>query len=791
MDETLFNQPQLEAIRYQDGPSLVVAGAGSGKTRVLTYKIAYLIEQGMAPWTILALTFTNKAAGEMKERIAQVVGVEQARRLWMGTFHSVFLRILRAELPLLPTDNPLHYDANFSIYDQADSRNLVKDIIREMELDDKTYRPGSVHARISDAKNHLVTAAEYAQSAGAYSYDVNVRMPDTRLIYTRYAARCRSANAMDFDDLLLNTFLLFKTMPDVLAKYQQRFQYILVDEYQDTNLAQHKIIMQLAALEPHRVCVVGDDAQSIYSFRGANIDNILGFQDAYPGTKVRLFKLEQNYRSTQTIVNAANSLIHKNEGQIHKNVFSEKEVGSRIPVMDAYSDVEEAQLVVRTIKRLHESDHEPLTNFAILYRTNAQSRVLEETLRRMGIAYQVFGGMSFYGHKEVKDAIAYFRMSVNPHDEESLKRIINTPTRGIGATTLGKIVEASGRLNQSLWQTLANPAPAGISLNKGTLGKLQQFRTMIQGFIEQSQQADAETAGRFIMAESGLQADIFSDNSVEGRARQENISELAAALHDFVETRREEGNTAISMADFLSEVALLSDLDTVGDDTAERVTLMTIHAAKGLEFDTVFITGLEEGLFPNQMANGSTREVEEERRLMYVAMTRAMHRLYISFARSRFRFGKMEFANPSRFIHDIDTTYLHFGKPQREGTATRTASRQSLFQPMSRPIFSTPQSRSNYPEPQSRPATPYPVRRNLRPLTAVSNKSTAARPSLAQATNAQSPTLTVGTRILHERFGEGEVIQIDGTGDGTKATVRFDNSGIRQLLLKFARFKTL
>ena len=768
--QTSFNEGQRAAILYCDGPSLVVAGAGSGKTRVLTHKIAYLIEQGFQPWTILALTFTNKAAGEMKARIATIVGEEQARRLWMGTFHSVFLRILRSELPLLPADDPLHTGHNFTIYDQADSRSLVKAIIREMQLDDKTYKPGSIQAKISDAKNHLISPEDYASAPGVFAADVRANIPAMRDIYARYQQRCHQADALDFDDMLVYTYQLFHRYPEILRKYQQRFQYILVDEYQDTNFAQHQIILQLAAMPPHRVCVVGDDAQSIYSFRGANIDNILTFQDIYPDTKVQLFKLEQNYRSTRTIVDAANSLIHKNVGQIQKTVFSEKEQGNKIPVIEAYSDVEEAQIIIKAIQKQHATEHTDYSQFAILYRTNAQSRVFEENMRKNSLPYRVYGGLSFYQRKEIKDVIAYFRMAVNPHDEEAFKRIVNTPARGIGQTTVNRITEAATSHQVSLWTALSNPAAYGLKVNSGTAAKLQAFATLVQTFIDKAQNEDANEAGRYIMQQSGLLTEIYSDTTPEGMSRQENVEELAGGLSDFCDTRREEGNENISLSDYLGEVALLSDVDTDDGDSTDRVTLMTIHAAKGLEFDTVFVAGLEENLFPNQMSSGSTREIEEERRLFYVAITRAQRRLYITYARSRFHFGKMEFSNPSRFIRDIDDCYLQFrGNASQSKPAYTPRVAAPLFDALPGRQRLTRISQATLP-PSSHPST-----------------MAAAKPAAA----ATSAPIAPGQRILHDRFGEGVVLKVEGSGDSLKATVQFSNAGTKQLLLKFARFKII
>lgn len=751
-----LNDGQRAAVLYNDGPSLVIAGAGSGKTRVLTYKIAYLLQQGYRPWSILALTFTNKAAREMKERIARLVGDESARYLWMGTFHSMFLRILRAE------SAELGFSSRFTIYDSADSKSLIRSIIKEMKLDEKQYKPGAVQARISSAKNHLVTPASYAGNKDAYEGDCNARMPAIRDIYRRYWERCRLADAMDFDDLLLYTFLLFRDKSEVLARYQQQFGYVLVDEYQDTNYAQHCIVLQLSK-QHQRVCVVGDDAQSIYSFRGADIDNILYFTKVYPDTKV--FKLEQNYRSTQTIVCAANSLISKNQRQIRKEVFSEKERGDALGVFQAYSDIEESDIVVNKILELRRREQFNYSDYAILYRTNAQSRVFEEAMRKRSVPYRIYGGLSFYQRKEIKDVIAYFRLVVNPNDEEAFKRIINYPARGIGDTTLGKIVAAASEHGASLWMVLEDPLSYGVNFNKGTTAKLQAFRELITGFMNDSFSKDAAEMGQAIIKQSGIMNDILLENTPEGLSRKENIEELVNGMNDFCAQRREEGDANTSLADFLTEVSLLTDQDS-DDDSEEKVTLMTIHAAKGLEFPVVFVVGLEEELFPSAMCIDSMRALEEERRLFYVAITRAERHCFLSYAKSRMRYGKMEFGSPSRFLKDIDVRYLRL--PGQMAYAQREESRPTFFpksQPDTKPTFT--------------PTTP----RNLKRVTTL--------PSSSSTSVSTDSGLRVGQYIEHERFGLGEVLKVEGAGDNAKATIRFQNVGDKQLLLRFARFKII
>lgn len=785
-----LNEGQRAAVLYNDGPSLVIAGAGSGKTRVLTYKIAYLLDQGYKPWSILALTFTNKAAREMKERIARQVGENLARYLWMGTFHSIFSRILRAEA------DAIGFSSNFTIYDASESKSLVKSIIREMGLDDKTYKPGVVQSRISQAKNHLILPDAYAASGELYRADADAKMPQLRDIYLRYWERCRQSDAMDFDDLLVYTYQLFKSHPEICDKYATHFEYVLVDEYQDTNYAQHCIV-QLLTGKHRRVCVVGDDAQSIYSFRGANIDNILNFTNLY--REARLFKLEQNYRSTQTIVKAANSLIAKNREQIRKEVFSEKETGEPITVFCAYSDLEEAEIVGNRIMQLHSREHYGYSDCAILYRTNAQSRVFEETLRKKNIPYRIYGGLSFYQRKEIKDIIAYFRLAVNPNDEEAFKRVLNYPARGIGDTTLNKLVDAANRHKVSLWTVVNEPLAYGVDINKGTHTKLQGFRALIAGFVEAVPQKNAFELGKEIVFQSGIGREITQDRSPENLSRQENVEELMNGIHDFCATRQEEGNTHWLLSDYLSEVSLLTDQDSDRDADLPKVTLMTIHSAKGLEFRNVFVVGLEENLFPGASAASSYKELEEERRLFYVALTRAEDHCFLSYAKTRFKYGKSEFCTPSRFLKDIDSRYLNM--PQEEMLARQIEERGERFrrENTQRPVVRMERDygyrermvTDNGPsmfdggeipqEPRRfvKPASP----RNLRKITpAVSS-------SAGQASSVQR--LAVGQVIEHERFGIGDVINVEGTGDNCKATVHFRNVGNKQLLLKFARFKVI
>ncbi len=768
-----LNQGQREAVTYCDGPQLVIAGAGSGKTRVLTYKIAYLLaNHAYQPWNILALTFTNKAAREMKERIGRLVGQEQARYLQMGTFHSVFARILRAEA------DRIGFNSNFTIYDQSDSRSLVKSIIKEMQLDDKTYKPASVADRISMAKNHLLLPQQYMVSSWAAD-DAQKKRPQVGNIYNRYVERCRQANAMDFDDLLVQTFLLFKNHEDIRQKYVERFRYVLVDEYQDTNYAQQEIVLQLTC-EHGRVCVVGDDAQSIYSFRGANIDNILNFQKQYEGS--RLFKLEQNYRSTQLIVKAANSLIRKNERQIHKDVFSENEEGERLTLKPAYSDREEAIIVCNDIKRIRRQDQAQYSDFAILYRTNAQSRSFEEQMRKDGIPYRIYGGLSFYQRKEIKDVIAYFRVVSNPNDEEALRRIINYPTRGIGDTTVAKIVEIANLHHVSLWSVIQQPIVFDLQLSKGTLNKIDAFKQLVEGWTMRIGQEDAYVLGHSIIMESGISKDIYGSNNPEDLSRQENLEEFLSGMQDFVESRKEEDRgDEIALSDFLQEVALLTDLDSDGDEEQPKVTLMTVHAAKGLEFPTVFVVGLEENIFPSPMCTGSMRELEEERRLLYVAITRAEKHCILTCAQNRFRYGKMEYDTPSRFIKDIDPRLLKVeggtgipGLPKSSGMSSSSS--------MSSPTSYT--CRTNYSRPVQNPrpvATQFIA--DVKPrLVPVRKEAPAPQSSIGDI------GLNEGNIIEHQRFGIGTVVKVEGSGENTKATVNFKNAGTKQLLLKFAKY---
>ena len=764
-----LNDSQREAVLFCEGPSLVIAGAGSGKTRVLTYKIAWLLEQGMAPWNILALTFTNKAAKEMKDRIGKLVGGERARYLQMGTFHSVFARILRAEA------ERIGFNINFTIYDQSDARSLVKTIIKEMQLDDKVYKPASVADRISMAKNHLLLPQAYANSPSAAD-DAQQKRPQVANIYIRYAERCRQANAMDFDDLLVQTWLLFKNHEDIRQKYVERFQYVLVDEYQDTNFAQQAIVYQLTK-ERQRVCVVGDDAQSIYSFRGANIDNILNFQSQY--TDARLFKLEQNYRSTQLIVQAANSLIRRNERQIPKNVFSRNEHGEKLLLKPAYSDKEEAMIVTQDIRRIRRQDHCDWNDFAILYRTNAQSRTFEEQMRKDGIPYRIYGGLSFYQRKEIKDVIAYFRLIANPFDEEAFKRIINYPARGIGDTTVSKIIQTAQSYGVSLWQVIKEPVLFPMDVSKGTMTKIQNFRSLIETWIARLDTEDAYTLGHDIIMNSGISKDIYSGRNPEDISRQENLEEFLNGMHDFVESRKEEDmGDHIYLPDFLQEVALLTDLDSDEGDENDKVTLMTIHSAKGLEFETVFVVGLEENIFPSPMCTNSQRELEEERRLLYVAVTRAEKHCILTCAQNRFRYGRLEYDTPSRFIRDFDPALLDIQGEKSNYKPQQTERPRVTLRP-ERPTNPFLTGGYQRPKPQTTP----PVGR----FKAVER----AVPPRPMATDANPSDLREGCTIEHQRFGIGKVLRIEGVGENTKATVEFRNAGVKQLLLKFAKFKIL
>lgn len=823
-----LNESQRKAVEYIDGPSLVIAGAGSGKTRVLTYKIAYLLQQGVKPWSIMALTFTNKAAREMKERIGKLVGQELAQHLYMGTFHSIFSRILRAEAQHIGFTN------NFTIYDESDSRSLIKTIVKEMGLDEKVYKPASVHSRISMAKNNLMSAENYARDKDLYQADQRAKMPRVGDIFITYVQRCQQANAMDFDDLLTLTFKLFQEHEDIRKKYADRFDFLLVDEYQDTNHAQMRIVMQLCK-EKERVCAVGDDSQSIYSFRGANIDNILSFQSRFK--EARLFKLEQNYRSTQSIVEAANSLIKHNSNQIPKHVYSKNDKGESLIYKPAYSDKEEALIVCREIKRIKRQDNCQYSDFAILYRTNAQSRSFEEEFRKQGIPYRIYGGLSFFQRKEIKDVISYFRLVANPDDEEAFKRIINYPARGIGNTTVAKIAACALDNHVSFWQVISSPEYYGLGVNKGTLAKLESFRLMISGFVEKSASMNAFDLGDTIVKESGISADIYKSGSrdPEDLARQENLEELLGGMQSFVEECREEGREQEAyLTDYLQGVALLTDLDSKGDDDEPRVSLMTVHASKGLEFPTVFVVGLEENIFPSAIVS-TLRELEEERRLLYVAITRAEKHCVLTSAKNRFRYGKMEFGNPSRFIKEIDSAFIQedsekphddngFGssgygrggygnggyggrmpwdnhsvssqfKPDRkdysDGEDDFRTNGRGCYRTSGRDDFRT-SGRSGFGlDSRFKSVRGLESARRIMDSSSSSLGSSSSSSGSAfgsSTSSAGSGRLVEGAKIEHQRFGVGTVLKLEGSGENAKATVQFVNSGTKQLLLKFAKF---
>ena len=843
-----LNEAQRAAVEYIDGPSLVIAGAGSGKTRVLTYKIAYLLSQGMKPWSIMALTFTNKAAREMKERIGKLVGNDLAQHLYMGTFHSIFSRILRAEAEHIGFNN------NFTIYDESDSRSLIKAIVKEMGLDDKKYKPAAVHAKISMAKNNLMSAAAYESDAAIFEQNKRAQMPEVGKIFVAYVQRCKQANAMDFDDLLTLTYQLFREHEDIRHKYAARFDYVLVDEYQDTNHVQMSIVMQLCQ-EKQRVCAVGDDSQSIYSFRGANIDNILNYQRQFQGT--RLFKLEQNYRSTQTIVEAANSLIKHNRNQIPKDVFSENAKGEKIQYKPAYSDKEEAAIVAKDVKRIRREDGCQYSDFAILYRTNAQSRSFEEEFRKQGIPYRIYGGLSFYQRKEIKDIIAYFRLVANPDDEEAIKRIINYPARGIGATTVLKIADCAHQNQVSFWEVIGAPEQYGLAVNKGTMNKLETFRLLISSFIDRAQTTDVYELGDAIIKESGISQDIMSGKDADDLARQENLEEFLSGMSAFVEERREEGRfDELFLQDYLQDVALLTDADSDGDKDEPRVSLMTIHAAKGLEFPTVFVVGLEENIFPSPLSAASLRELEEERRLLYVAITRAEKHCILTNAKNRWRYGKMEFDNPSRFIDEIDGKLIdsqdeaggslfgsmsesrlgsRFGsradsssdqpewaraqrprRPWEDAEQPRYSSRYQNSKPVASQFVADPKPSLFDDEPETsrtsgrssvsgrsslsegnfksvralNAAKRYMETHSSHPASRGTGSSVASVSSSSAASSAGSSScgLQEGMKIEHQRFGRGTVLKIEGTGENTKATVEFVHSGTKQLLLKYAKF---
>lgn len=826
-----LNEAQRAAVEYIDGPSLVIAGAGSGKTRVLTYKIAYLLLQGVKPWNIMALTFTNKAANEMKVRIGKLVGSDLAQHLYMGTFHSIFSRILRAEAEHIGFNN------NFTIYDETDSRSLIKTIVKELVLDEKSYKPAAVHGKISMAKNNLMSPESYANDGEIFQQNLHAKMPEVGKIYAYYVQRCKQANAMDFDDLLTLTFQLFRDHEDIRKKYAERFDFILVDEYQDTNHVQMNIVMQLCQ-EKQRVCAVGDDSQSIYSFRGANIDNILNFRKHFDDAK--LFKLERNYRSTQNIVNAANSLIKHNRNQIPKDVFSENAEGEKLLYQPAYSDKEEALIVSKDIKRIKRQEGCEYSDFAILYRTNAQSRSFEEEFRKQGIPYRIYGGLSFYQRKEIKDIIAYFRLVANPDDEEAFKRIVNYPARGIGNTTVQKIASCALDNQVSFWEIISSPQHYGLAVNKGTLNKLEAFRLLVHGFIERSTNEDVYELGDRIIKESGISNDIFNGGKdADNLARQENLEEFLSGMQTFVEERKEEDRSSeVYLTDYLQDVALLTDLDSKGDDDAPRVSLMTVHAAKGLEFLTVFVVGLEENVFPSPMAAASLRELEEERRLLYVAITRAEKHCILTNAKNRFRYGKMEFDNPSRFIDEINPSLIDdeeegsgYGSDFGSGRGERYGGyggRMPWDRPVATQFVADPKPGNTFQRHFESSYSQSSYSRSSASTSSVTGSSSVSKSSLASKSSSVSRTsriadedernfkpvravraaqnilgkssgdhtmrdagLSEGTKIEHQRFGIGTVVKLEGTGENAKATVEFVNSGRKQLLLKFAKFSII
>ena len=763
---------QREAATSIEGPSLVIAGAGSGKTRVLTYRIAHLLIQGVPPWSILSLTFTNKAAREMKERIGKVVGEKTASQLWMGTFHSMFLKILKNEA------DKLGYSKTFSIYDTTDSKSLVTAIIKELNLDTQIYKAGEVFGRISSAKNNLITPQAYASNTNLVAFDRQNHKPEIAKIYATYAQRCYKASAMDFDDLLLNTNVLFRDFPDVLEKYQQKFKYILVDEYQDTNYSQYLIVKKLAA-QHQNVCVVGDDAQSIYSFRGAKIENILNFRNDYPNYK--FFKLEENYRSTQNIVNAANSIISKNSKQIKKVSFSSKEEGEKIKVLRAYTDQEEGFIVASEIMNIQQRDHAPAKDFAILYRTNAQSRIFEEALRKRNIPYRVYGSLSFYQRKEIKDILAYFRLSINPSDDEALKRVINYPARGIGDTTMERLSEVANAKNQSIWSTIEGIDQDSYGINSGLVKKLKVFLSTMLQFQSSVYTIEAYESAYAIATGSGIIRNLKEDKSFEGIARFQNIEELLNSIKEFTDSQKEEGVTEIiTLADYMENVSLLTDADTTKPEDRDKVTVMTIHSAKGLEFNYVFLTGVEEDLFPSKMTLGTPEGLEEERRLFYVAVTRAAKKVTISYAQSRYKWGTLSHCVPSRFIGEIDPEWVEISEDINAST---------------KEVESTPAS------------TPRFVAKSLfgKNLTSLSksesssqgngglyNRTPATSSPTAEFGEVSDPaTIVTGMQVTHERFGTGKVINIEGDGQNRKATVFFQSAGQKQLLLKFARLKVV
>lgn len=764
-----LNEAQREAVVNTKGPSLVIAGAGSGKTRVLTYRIAHLLANGVPPYKILALTFTNKAAREMQQRIGSIVGYEHAANLWMGTFHSIFARILRYESAYLG------YESNYTIYDTSDSKNLIKSIIKEKKLDEKVYKPGQILGRISRAKNNLITPSTYQNNPRYYSTDELHRVPHTGEIYAAYMKRCKISGAMDFDDLLLNTNILLRDHKPVLEKYQQKFDYILVDEYQDTNFAQYLILKKLAEVH-HNICVVGDDSQSIYAFRGAKIENILNFQKDYP--ELQIFKLEHNYRSTQNIVNAANSVIANNQKQLPKKVYTENDEGDKISIIRAITEIEEGHLIANSIQEKRLNEQKKFNDFAILYRTNAQSRILEEALRKRNIPYRIYGGLSFYQRKEIKDLVAYLRMTINPNDDEALKRIINYPSRGIGGTTMSKLESAATENGISIWHVLTAPSKFRVNINSGTAKKLQGFVILINQFKELTTNNDAYDAALEIASNSGLLKDLYNDKSPEGRSRYENIQELLNGIKDFVANAHEEGND-VKLQAYIENIALLTDMDTNKNEDKDQVTLMTVHSAKGLEFPHLFLAGLEEGLFPSSMSLENPEDIEEERRLFYVALTRAERSANIYWSQSRYKWGSAESKMPSRFLKELDHAFID-------------SSADGSFD------FMNPQpGRTHFQKPKAQPAFQNSGQRPEGIKTRNIRQPMRARPSITQKPAADSnfkpdspDQIQEGQSVIHQRFGRGEITRIEGEGTNRKAIVNFA-SGHKTLLLRFAKLKII
>ena len=821
-----LNENQQLAVTYCDGPQLVIAGAGSGKTRVLTYKIAWLLKNvGLNPWNILALTFTNKAANEMKERIGGLVGNERARYLQMGTFHSVFARILRAE------SNHVGFTSNFTIYDEADSRSLIKNIVRQMGLDDKIYKPSTIHSVISMQKNRLYSAGQYAEDGELLERDRRRNMPETYKIFRLYEQRLQQANAMDFDDLLVQTYRLLKKNEDIRQKYAERFKYVLVDEYQDTNYAQQQIVWLLTKENQH-ITVVGDDYQSIYAFRGANINNILSFSKIYDNAK--MFKLEQNYRSTQNIVAAANSLMKHNRRQIEKEVFSKNSTGEKVNIIETISDKREASIVCRTIKDMIRTEGARYSDFAILYRTNAQSRLFEEEMRKpeigLGEHYRIYGGLSFYQRKEIKDIIAYFRLIVNPDDEEAFRRIINYPARGIGDTTVQKIIAAAQQHEVSLWEIVCNPVENELNVNRGVISKLTAFETLIRQFMDKLQTADAYALGKEIVEKAGIERDLAADKSPEGDSRRENVDSLMSGIAEFVQAQKEDDDAEhIHLADYLATVSLMTDIDSDSEeDSKDKITLMTIHAAKGLEFNTVFVVGLEENIFPSLLSTDNPEAIEEERRLLYVAITRAEKHCYLTWTHSRWRYGKMDgFVNPSRFLNDIDTRFTkttveggrfsgnsqntwaerdsfsdrlwskdyeidrpYTGYREFGNTYQRQSNRMQNSRPVAGQFMADPQPKVTKPRKAEGAVNPFSssFERKLQQEGRWAKVSKAITNGGRTLTGQNDVALREGNIIEHQRFGRGTVAKIEGTGENLKATVDFDSTGRKQLLLKFARY---